>query len=301
MKQLWPTPRTQRTFVPLFPFPLKNESPTLVSRIPATVKLIKVFSTCLLKQPLTLFSTHFLYEFQQTFFNFFLKRESNDETQALIMDTDEAKAQLEALEKAEKDKLETQLKKTLIKLIIIQLQQNQDRIPLHTLRGLLYLILGQLQTQNVEIIEPKDSKAPSLQRLRPRTARNYFDPYGFWLVFNLSSVPVGSSDTCSSYSISLPHLSEAAVACSRQHKPQTSFHDGDFIVRFLILDYEFEIFHSDAFASLKSFYSNPDAFASTFQSLTPDGFFCNSQFAQQPHSPKKRELLSPGDSTARPA
>ena len=143
------------------------------------MKLIKVSSTCLLKQPLTLFSTHFLYESQQTFFNFFLKRESNDETQALTMDTDEAKAQLEALEKAEKDKLETQLKKTLIKLIIIQLQQNQDRIPLHTLRGLLYLILGQLQTQNVEIIEPKDSKAPSLQRLRPRTARNYFDPYGF--------------------------------------------------------------------------------------------------------------------------
>ena len=95
------------------------------------------------------------------------------------MDSDEAKAQLEAFEKAEKDKLETQLKKTLIKLIIIQLQQNQDRIPLHTLRGLLYLILGQLQTQNVEIIEPKDPKAPSLQRLRPRTARNYFDPYGF--------------------------------------------------------------------------------------------------------------------------
>ena len=97
------------------------------------------------------------------------------------MDSDEAKAHLEALEKAEKDKLEIQLKKTLIRLIIIQLQQNQDRIPLHTLRGLLYLILGQLQTQNVEIIEPesKDSEAPNLQRLRPRTTKKSFDPYGF--------------------------------------------------------------------------------------------------------------------------
>ena len=106
------------------------------------------------------------------------------------MDSDESKAQLEALEKAEKDKLEIQLKKTLIKLIIIQLQQNQDRIPLHTLRGLLYLVLGQLQTQNVEIIEPesKDSESPNLQRLRPRTTKKSFDPYGFWLAINLSTV-----------------------------------------------------------------------------------------------------------------
>ena len=95
------------------------------------------------------------------------------------MDLDEAKTQLEALEKAEQEKLEVTLKKTLIKLIIIQLQQNRDRIPLHTLRGMLYLILGQLQTQNVEIVEPKDSEAPSLQRLRPRTTKKSFDPYGF--------------------------------------------------------------------------------------------------------------------------